>query len=999
MQCTVTDLYLAYRHAKRSIFFERRGTGLIEFARFEEKLGANLRALSTKLEQGTWFDRLSIGTVWLTPKDAHATIQKDGYTRMGQAPGADSRRGLDVRVLLTPSVEFLICEVLFLWEFGALLDSMMGPESLGNRLELGSTFAKTQPRLFEYWPAKYQAFKTTPLFVARTLLGDNNGSCTVLSLDFSSFYDNIDARFLIKPEFVQEITDSAKTRRLAFDETAYRRAVASLLSAHVRFHRTISAILGIAVHRGIPIGSLTSRLIANLALVPFDRLVANHEQVRCYRRYVDDVLIVAQTQLPAGAQAIDHVRRWVPTSVRGDDYVLDSNALGRDGCVFRFQRKKLAVFDLFGLEGRDFIEGVESDLQRVASETRAFMDSEVVRGEALAALARLGDVSRGHRVLRESDRARLANLELSTSILALQRIALLLEPSEARRVIGEAVAPLVRMLADPVQWVERVELLQQVLKITLLAEDWASAMTLVSHTEIAWGDVAALRATVSRIFWNGRDVTRHAAFVRLRNYLHRKRIEAIYGSLSLRGNIDIAGAAFSVGYEGRQLDLPSLFRGARVFASTDLRTLDREDDCVDAANRTDVDHRDLRDDLRLDSVLSERIEQIDRFLERCSSLGEHCWGNSSMALFVCTRPPAYFDVARRWLAECESKGFNIDIFDVLLEIVNAVRGSKYRDSIGEVVAERLVHLNLSEDPTEESATRLILGNLCVRQRWLEQATRRTPSAPAGQPARTFSRLSGLATVLSKAGLAARVRGKTGRRPPPSLLVLPELSLPRAWVRAVARHLVRTEALSLIAGLEYFHEKARPFVHNQAMAIFVGPYKSVATWLWTKGFPANIEQRMLATQGLAFPPVSRALRRTVVSSRFGNISVLICSEMIEARLVSELIGAELIVAPSWNQDTSSYDHLIQSVSLQTHSIVGIANNGDYSDCRAWAPYRERWRRDLCRLVQRKDDDVIWVDLPIRELRAVHYKGGEHGEENTWTWRPLPPGFTTENDDAS
>jgi hypothetical protein len=393
------------------------------------------------------------------------------------------------------------------------------------------------------------------------------------------------------------------------------------------------------------------------------------------------------------------------------------------------------------------------------------------------------------------------------------------------------------------------------------------------------------------------------------------------------------------------------------------------------------------------------MERVDRFLKRCSALGEHSWGNSSVALFVCTRPPAYFDVARRWLAECESKGFDVDIFDVLLEIVKAVRGNKYRDPIGGVVAERIVHLNLAENPGEEPATRLILGNLCVHEKWLEQATRRTPSAPTGQPARTFSRLRGLATVLAKAGLAARVRGKHLRKPPPSLLVLPELSLPRAWVRAVARHLVRIGTLSLIAGLEYFHEKGRQVVHNQALAIFVGPYNSVATWLWTKGFPANVEQRMLAMHKLTFPPVNRALRRTVVSSQFGNMSVLICSEMIEARLISELIGTELIIAPSWNKDTSSYDHLIQSVSLQTHSIVGIANNGDYSDCRAWAPYRERWRRDLCRLIQREDNDVIWVDLPIQELRAIHYEGSEQGDENTWVWRPLPPGFTTEDDDAS
>ncbi|HVZ34082.1 MAG TPA: hypothetical protein VG963_16765, partial [Polyangiaceae bacterium] len=495
----------------------------------------------------------------------------------------------------------------------------------------------------------------------------------------------------------------------------------------------------------------------------------------------------------------------------------------------------------------------------------------------------------------------------------------------------------------------------------------------------------------SRLFWNGRDVTRSAAFVRLRNYLHRKRIEAIYGSLSLREQTDIAGATFSVNYCGERVDLAGLLRGAKAFAAADLRTADREDDCVDASMRDETDHGDFETDLRLESVLSDRFDSIKRFLARCASLGEQCWGISNVALFACTRAPAYFDVARRWLAECENKGFDVDVFDDLLEVVKAVRGNKYRDAIGTVLSGRVVHFNLSVDPGEEPSARLILGNLCVKEKWLIQATNRSTNAPMGQPARTFSRLRGLATVFAKAELAARVRPKTPGRRPPGLLVLPELALPRAWIRAIARHMVRANAFSLVAGLEYFHERGRPVVHNQAMGIFVGPYQSVATWLWTKGFPANIEERMLSAVGLSFPPVNPSLRRTVVSSRFGTLSVLICSEMIEARLISELIGTELILVPSWNKDTASYDHLIQSVSLQAHSVVAISNNGDFSDCRAWAPYKDRWRRDLCRLIQRKDDDVIWVDLPIHELRTVHYEGGEEGEEGRWSWRPLPPGF--------
>jgi hypothetical protein len=115
-----------------------------------------------------------------------------------------------------------------------------------------------------------------------------------------------------------------------------------------------------------------------------------------------------------------------------------------------------------------------------------------------------------------------------------------------------------------------------------------------------------------------------------------------------------------------------------------------------------------------------------------------------------------------------------------------------------------------------------------------------------------------------------------------------------------------------------------------------------------------------------------------------LSVLICSELIEARRVADLLGrVNVVICPAWNPDTSSYDHLIQSAGFQLHAIIAIANNGHYSDCRAWAPRSQRWERDLCRLIERDVDDVVHVDVPLVELAAFHKGNLVKG------WKPLPP----------
>jgi len=108
-------------------------------------------------------------------------------------------------------------------------------------------------------------------------------------------------------------------------------------------------------------------------------------------------------------------------------------------------------------------------------------------------------------------------------------------------------------------------------------------------------------------------------------------------------------------------------------------------------------------------------------------------------------------------------------------------------------------------------------------------------------------------------------------------------------------------------------------------------------------------------------------------------------MIEARRIADLLArVEVLLVPSWNTDTASYDHLIKSVGLQLNAIVAIANNGTKSDCRAWAPQWERWRRDLCRLIARNSDDVIAFDLPLSELRDFRLNPNVKEQ-----WKPLPP----------
>ena len=147
------------------------------------------------------------------------------------------------------------------------------------------------------------------------------------------------------------------------------------------------------------------------------------------------------------------------------------------------------------------------------------------------------------------------------------------------------------------------------------------------------------------------------------------------------------------------------------------------------------------------------------------------------------------------------------------------------------------------------------------------------------------------------------------------------------------------------------------------------------------------------------PDRRHIRRAVLETMYGRMSVLICSEMIEARRVADLLGrVEIVAVPAWNPDTASYSHLIQSVGFQLNAVVAIANNGVYSDCRVWGPREERWERDMCRLIERGVDDVLAVDVNLGSLREFRRAAGGQGAKGLG-WRPLPPDWPGRGDGAT
>jgi hypothetical protein len=983
MRVTIEELYLAWRHAKVTLYFERQGTGLSKLAAFENRLLENLEALQRKLTSGRgWFRDVDIGDVWVTPKRLRVDggVTKGAINRIGGTP-QNEKRELQVQLRCSPSPEFAIVEVLFLWRFGPMLETLLPKGVVGYRLDhrLDPEAWKERRWLFEFWPPAYAKFRSEPLREARALLKKGR-DVLIITADFASYYDTIHAGFLLRC-----VRKRRTFNRFGVSEPDFVEAVISLCGAHDRYRHRAAASTGLEWSTGVPIGCLTSRLIANLALIPIDRQLEKNKRTICYRRYVDDILIVGE---PGTEQDVAEIIRTFFGKTADPDNdggaVFDNEALGRSRCAFEFQAEKVKVHRLSGSPGMTFINAVENDLQRLVSERRAFPDPEMVASQLTKRIVR-AESNQGSRlrVFRDADRSSLERYALNTTIRALERISSLVDRKDATKLVRQCIKELRPLLKDHGDWVAELNPLLQLLRVACASDDAASARRVVKRLRHLSGTPVALKNHAGSMAFRGAEVTTEAAWRSVTDYIGVRTQEAILSALTGHG---VGALAQAVGAEV-SLSQRQMIRRANRLVAADLRMFDREDD-----QRSGLASRAATPTFRAreGNYLAERFETIGLFTKTLRL--NDPWQVEPWRLYLSTRPPSYFDVSSRLIDRAAREPLRQTVLSSIKDTVNAVRGTHYSEPEGVVLDEYTVSTDIAVaartglEAYEYPDPRLILGNLTTTHDEWEQSF--------STPSLSVERQGRLAMVLNKAALAARFPSNPGELDR-SLLVLPELSLPRAWLREVAHYVQRLpfpSRFGFVVGLEYQHASPR-VVENQVFAVLPGPWSTVLPWCWWKEFPAAIEAEGLRGKSMRLAGPSLA-QRMVLHTEYGALTVLICSELLETSKVSTLRSrAEVVIVPAWNQDTGSYSHLVQSTGLTLGAIVAVANNGEFSDCRAWAPRQNAWERELCRLVEPRGESVVSAQLPLQELRR-HRAGNTPKDPPSKPrprprWKPLPP----------
>lgn len=973
---TLAEVWQAYRKAKKEAFYNNTVAHGLRFAAFERNLEDNLTALHKMLldEQHLWATNVKlIGQISYVPKSLDSFDSNENEPHFIESePLAEWRRvakgrrvEAETRLVIEATVEYQIIATLWSLKVGEKYErSLLTPGVYANRLRRRYR-QEAEDEVIEHGPVNWDSHSLFQSFVyqygrwrrdgIRASRKDLEAGHRVvgIALDVSSFYDCIDAKFLLNASFLKRMGV-----QLSKSERALTRA---LIVSFETWREQASRDCG------IPIGLQCSGLIANLLLGPFDRAVVDRLKPTFYGRFVDDIYISIQTDrsFKDGSTLLNWLVRKMPW-LKLDAGVIALRLPYAATSKVRFGSKKQRVFQLAKQAGLDVISAIEEHMRERSSAHRMLPDlpkSESKLRENSLMLSHDAGVATA--VFREADFVSLKKAGFAEGLSKMYRIAEVLSPeewTEDRKVFYDVAA---RHLLAPKGFFEFYAYVPRVVGLMATCSDWDELrefleglaklkLTLRRTTNLSSQEIAAMfRNLASRVQLAAlrccHDISDPEleqsvlALQEVRKIGHlinkgvtKERIRAYATELH---SCDWGRVPYFVSH------LESKRRKSRLSLPVEVRTQLHFSEVQDALNQMKV--------AQLTPETWRAFIFPTRYITMSAITSRLTW---EQVVGVSNRRNNRLDPNQfsRW--------------------VLALRGIRLHR---EYKPEALIHANkavgIAVGSKESKPIRLAVSNvLTTDEEWL--------AAAKGIPSLNRDRFVRLTEMINKVIM---------HDPLPDTLVMPELSLPRSLLDPFVEGLGRS-SVNLVAGLEYRRSNGK-LLNQAVVTLDLGRGYGQILLYQTKNSPSWEEAKLLKRKAATSLESPRSPILPVYRTDGFYFGLLICSDLTNPHFRSHYQGlVDGLFALEWNQDTVTFNSLVESSALDIHAYIIQANNRQFGDGRIRAPLKATYARDVIQLKGGVHDYFVVGEIDPRELRVVQSNptpkvGGKA------KFKPFPIGF--------
>lgn len=988
---TLQDLGLAYRKAKVDLYYSSHAS-LGAIADYEEALHGNLTVLLTKMQgiDESWVTLPEfIGSWTLATKsvdvscleqyrneNCNGLIFSSPSEEWAYACGCHSetvsskKPKAEFRIMAHCSLDFHVLSALWMLKVGHLFDAKLTGSAYGNRLRRtqdgkhinGLSLGSFKPYLHPFNEWRDMGIK------AMRIALEADKKIVALTADVSSFYHELNPGFMLDSAFINDVLE------LELDDEQSK--------LHRLFILALQAwAAATPLKKGLPVGLPASAVVANVALIELDRIIEQEVVPLYYGRYVDDILLVMENG--AGFLSTVDLWEWLFARSRGMlSWVKPEKEKEEEGkkigfrpkylsdSKIRFANSKNKVFILAGEPGRTLVDSIDHQIRERASEWRAMPRlprvASHVSTDLLAATQSDGEAADN---LRKTDALTMRRAGFAIKLRDFEAYERDLPPEawqDHRQAFFRAFIQHVLVLP---QFFDLAAYLPRVIRLATACEDFEALRKILNGLKRLCEqlrehcDLSVKACDV--------EPTDSELMARWEKQIYTTMRESISAAFPPRLSKDgkAAWQAHMADYqpvldEDESLS-PASFQAqqARLFsfdlAHMPFRFIGLPKEMVAQrgipAKKTVIYCSDMAD-LLPDSVLDG-----NQLLGSWIGLKGLPHG-----LLFATRPyslPELF-ILNKSVYEASEQA-------ALHAVVLAVRGFQLDEA-----APKLDKHGILQIPYGQPQQRY---GIAVSS-WKTRMTSWTASV---------MRISD--PDVERYGRLCRLLDGVIAQPQRSrYLVLPELALPAHWFIRIARKL-QGRGISLISGIEYLHvNKAR--VRNQVWAALSHDglgFPSLMIYRQDKQRPALHEgQELKRLNGLELKPNKEWKTPPILQHGDFRFALLICSELTNIGYRAALRGkVDALFVPEWNQDTETFNALVESAALDMHAYIIQCNDRQYGDSRIRAPYKESWQRDLLRVKGGITDYCVIGQIDVKDLRQFQ---SSHSSPCK-SFKPVPDGF--------
>jgi len=387
---TVEDAYLrlkSYTYYDSSSLNIRKK--IVEFERSEVYLKRKLNNLSKAITKGDiessyWgelFDKIDYS---LAVKKFKTSGNIDAEIIHSQFKNKTFKSSREVHFAEIP-IELQVMATIFVKLFGCKIERSLSVTPYGHKLDSFEHFdgASISPglKLYEPYFYKYQDWRNNAVEAVKNL-NERGKNSILISMDLKDFYHSSRVDFDKLKNFLSE---HFELDGFDFGGLTFKPEEKFVFEVVKEIHRRYMKCCGLDVVDNrylLPIGLISSGVIANWYLDPLDKAIQNDLSPDYFGRYVDDVLIVLPlkngSKLPPKNELIDNIFcNNDLLSKENDDYKILVDGL----TCLKVQTKKFQIIHFVSDELTSLLDKYINDAKKKSSEYRLLPDEEAISSD------------------------------------------------------------------------------------------------------------------------------------------------------------------------------------------------------------------------------------------------------------------------------------------------------------------------------------------------------------------------------------------------------------------------------------------------------------------------------------------------------------------------------------------------------------------------------------------------------------------------------------------